>query len=187
MLLPDNRNDNEQCLSLAQPRIVTDRLTVDPSRIDLRQVPQSEAHSARQPGQKSEVYGRVKRQKPAHRLGRVPSAAVLSALIVAGCGGASPTTPVVKIQRPKLPIWCPGKIRVPTTLSEPDRRTKGAFDTRTLLGRTETNAATVVRAHGCVWRVVERNGHGLTTTLDARGDRVDAAIARGVVVKVGVY
>jgi hypothetical protein len=35
--------------------------------------------------------------------------------------------------------------------------------------------------HGCVWRVVERNGHQYVITMDLRLNRVDLTIDHGMV------
>jgi hypothetical protein len=40
---------------------------------------------------------------------------------------------------------------------------------------------------GCSWRVVIRDGHGLTVTADFVANRVDATINHGIVTGVGVY
>jgi hypothetical protein len=38
-----------------------------------------------------------------------------------------------------------------------------------------------------LWRVVIRDGHGLTVTADFVANRVDATINHGIVTGVGVY
>lgn len=110
----------------------------------------------------------------------------LAPLILCECGGHSPT-PGLKITRPSRAVWCPTRLILPTGLSKPNRPAAGSFDTRTLLGQTETKASADARQHGCSWRVVERDGHGLTITADAQPNRVDAAINHGIVTAVGVF
>jgi len=62
-----------------------------------------------------------------------------------------------------------------------------SFDTRTLLGLSAATASNVARRHGCLWRVVRRNGHGVPMTLDARTNRVNVSVDHGVVVATGVW
>jgi hypothetical protein len=108
------------------------------------------------------------------------------ALIAWGCGSHS-VTPVVKITRSSRAIWCASRLILPTHLSKPTRPAARSFDTRALLGQAETKAAAETRRRGCLWRVVRRGGHDLTVTADARGNRVDASIIRGIVVATGVF
>ena len=93
----------------------------------------------------------------------------------------------MNITRPSRAVWCPTRLILPTTLSKANRPAAGSFDTRTLLAQTETNAAADAGQHGCLWRVVKRDGRDLTVTSDARPNRVDAAINHVVVTAVGVF
>jgi hypothetical protein len=106
-----------------------------------------------------------------------------------GCGGAQPTPPPppVKITRPARAVWCPTKPIHAISLSRPNPRGENSFDTRTLLGQAEAAAAAQTRRHGCLWRVVRRDGRELTITSDSRPNRVDAAVDRGTVTATGVF
>lgn len=111
------------------------------------------------------------------------------AAAIGGCGGSPAdhsTSRPAKIVRPGRPVWCPTSLISPAQ-SEPNTPAPHSFDTRAILGMTETEAAAAVRRRGCDWRVVVRNGRALTVTSDARPQRVDASITNGIVTAVGVY
>jgi hypothetical protein len=85
-------------------------------------------------------------------------------------------------------VWCPTTtFTVGAGLSKPNGHAASSFDTRALLGQTETKAATEARQHGCSWRVIKRDGHDQFITLDARSNRIDAAIDHGIVTATGVF
>jgi hypothetical protein len=104
-------------------------------------------------------------------------------LLLSGCGTGSGSA---SVDRPARPVWCPsGQI-----VTQPDRyttRIHGSFDSRTLLGQTTQKAVAEAHQHGCTWRVVRRNGHDLPIFLDARANRIDAAVNHGIVTAVAVY
>jgi hypothetical protein len=108
----------------------------------------------------------------------------LMPLMLCGCGGRS-ATPIFKIVRPGRAIWCPTKLTLRTSPSEPNRPASGSFDTRSLLGQTVAHAAADARPHGCSLRVVKRDGRDLTITSDARANRVDAVVSHGIVTATG--
>lgn len=108
---------------------------------------------------------------------------MLAPLLLCGCGRQS--SQMANIAYPSHPIWCPGKLRPPYRQGESDAR---RFDTRSLLGLSESKAEAQTVRNGCLWRVVERNGHRLPITADLRDDRVNAGLNHeGIVVSVGVY
>lgn len=114
---------------------------------------------------------------------------LLLAAAVGGCGGSGAhhsTSLPVKIIRPGRPVWCPTS-RISPAQSKSNTRAPHSFDTRSILGMTETEAAAAVRRRGCKWRVVVRDDRPLTVTSDARPQRVDASVTNGIVTAVGVY
>jgi hypothetical protein len=73
---------------------------------------------------------------------------------------------------------------VPTLKPAPFNR---VLDSQVLVGLTVTKAESIARAHGCLLRVVQRNGRPQIITDDERLDRIDVATQSGIVVKVGVF
>lgn len=61
---------------------------------------------------------------------------------------------------------------------------QGVFDATTIVGQSEADAAAAAEAEGCSIRVVERDGRGLAATDDFRPDRINVAVADGIVEKI---
>lgn len=113
-----------------------------------------------------------------------PRVSTCTVLAVSVAGESSATTNA-NASRPDRPIWCPAVFHAQTAgMSKPNRHVSGSFDTRTLLGRSASNAEAIARQHGCSWRVVNQGG---ALTADGRANRVDADIINGKVTAVGVY
>jgi hypothetical protein len=108
----------------------------------------------------------------------------LSALWLAASGGRS----APQIIRPAGPVWCPTTTR-PSNAKQnrPNAPGEQSFDTRSLLGLTEEQASATVSRHGCILRVIERDGRKFALRADFRGSRVNVGITRGIVTSVGVY
>lgn len=112
------------------------------------------------------------------------------ALAVTACGSGSPRKIIVVVDRPAHAVWCPTRSDVTDPvahLGSSNRATSGSFDTRNLLGLTVQKATDVARAHGCLLRVIQRNGHGLIITADALTDRVNVSVDHGTVTATGVW
>lgn len=117
---------------------------------------------------------------------------------LAGCGGhaaSGRTTPGAPPGRttagappPGGAIWCPTSSRATEVRqSRANWPTRQSFDTRTLLGLTETQAAARAARWRCSLRVIQRNGKRFALTADFSSDRVDVVIAHNRVTSVGVY
>jgi len=126
------------------------------------------------------------------RLGGIGLIAAVATFYLAGCGGHGATPggqmSEAAIIRPAGPVWCPTTTGpVETKQNRPNAPAPGSFDTRTLLGMTESRATATATQHRCLVRVIERNGHKFALTADFRGNRVNLVIGRGIVTSVGVY
>lgn len=99
-----------------------------------------------------------------------------------GCG-AQTRPPKLSVERHA--IWCPSNGIFPA--SGRTVREAGSFDVRTLLGERESRARRIIAAHGCRMRVLDPGGHRAVITADARPDRVDLEITRGIVTEARVY
>ncbi len=108
---------------------------------------------------------------------------------ITGCGGhaASHAGEQVHLIRPIRPVWCPTRhLTSGIEQSQPNARTAGSFDTRELLGEPEKTAASRAGHSGCSLRVISRDRHRYILTADARLNRVDVDIDRGLMATVGV-
>jgi hypothetical protein len=142
----------------------------------------------------------VSRQTPlaATRGVGFPSGMRLSALAitvglgatVVGCGGHAPAGRTTAGAPPSGgAIWCPTSSRA--TESKQSKAnwptSRGSFDTRTLLGLTETQSARKAARWRCSLRVIQRNGKKFLLTADFSSNRVNVVIAHNRVTSVGVY
>ncbi len=90
--------------------------------------------------------------------------------------------------RPPRPVWCPTSSRATNARENtPNSRRLGSFDTRVLLGLTQSRAIAVALQEGCAVRVIAHNGHHFALTDDFRTYRVDLVLRHGVITQVGVY
>lgn len=67
-------------------------------------------------------------------------------------------------------------------MSASNRRVRGSFDTRVLLGHSEGSAGVAARKHGCSVRVVNQRA---VLTTDGRPDRIDIDVNHGIVTATG--
>jgi hypothetical protein len=61
---------------------------------------------------------------------------------------------------------------------------RGTFDATSIVGETEDEATAAAEAEGCSIRVVERDGKALAVTEDFRPDRINVAVADGIVEEI---
>lgn len=120
---------------------------------------------------------RLARRASCRRAGSAPVLVLVVVLAVAGCGGSSQSNrpPLLKLSRPRAPVWCPLTTTVPP----------GSFDARTVLGMPESDAAMSLARHGCRSRVVVVDGHPRTITSDFVPNRIDLTIDHDVVTAIG--
>lgn len=141
------------------------------------------------------------RPRSGHRARRLAlGLAVLCALALGltACGeDDGPSSPGTSAPSPDTPTSSPpidappggGEIPDLPVNDDPEAVTctgppEGVFDATTIVGRSEVDAAAAAEAEGCSVRVVERDGRSLAVTEDFRPDRINVAVAEGVVTEI---
>lgn len=115
--------------------------------------------------------------------------ALLIGSALVGCGDADSE----KAERPKNPPWeqvCDDVIDQPASPACAESRSwrcgkaEDRLERGELHGRSVEEAHEIAARHGCVLRVVERDGEDLVVTMDYRGDRINVAVKQERVVRV---
>ena len=114
------------------------------------------------------------------------TAALVAALVAAGCGDAGREQPP-DTSPPPPPSAQPPADRPPPPAAT--RCPRGApagrgVETRTLVGLREDAARAAAERGGCTLRVIERDGEPLAYTQEYRDDRVNVRVRAGVVVAI---
>ncbi len=99
---------------------------------------------------------------------------VVLACLAGGCAARreSAIAAPLQVERPKQPIFCPGRPGVPR------------FDARDLLGKRLRTAEGVARRKGCTVQVVERDGRFISVLQDGRVNRINVGVEHGRVTNI---
>ncbi|MBE2320587.1 hypothetical protein DVA67_031800 [Solirubrobacter sp. CPCC 204708] len=104
-------------------------------------------------------------------------------LVVGGCGSheqAPPANPIpARYAAPQDSIQCPVTPSDDRLVPAPQ-----SFDARSLIGLEEQAAVRLARRHGCVVRVVFRDGRGGLVEGSSQFNRIDVYVQRSTIVGV---
>lgn len=105
--------------------------------------------------------------------------ATAACVALAGCASSTdPSSPM------GTPSWC-ARVRIQRVRTASGLKVRATkirlLNARDLVGLLEKRAEAIAVQHGCVWRIVEHNGHPYIITSDLRLNRVDLTIDHGVV------
>jgi hypothetical protein len=91
-----------------------------------------------------------------------------------------PTTPAeTTVERPAKPVYCP------TAVGGKGPKAKDRFDAREILSLSVAEAKAVAKKHGCVVRVVRRDGVDLVRTMDFSNARINVTVTQDRVLRIG--